>query len=81
MTSTYGIDIVFLHDLDVLDHALRRYDVTSVRIHFVPVGSLNKTGCPFTNIWAFFNSILRKPTFTGITSVVLLPFFKVAISV
>ncbi len=42
MTSTYGIDIVFLHDLDVLDHALRRYDVTSVRIHFVPVGSLEQ---------------------------------------
>ena len=42
MTSTYGIDVVFLHDLDVLDHALRRYDVTSVRIHFVPVGSLEQ---------------------------------------
>lgn len=81
MTSTYGIDIVFLHDLDVLDHALRRYDVTSVRIHFVPVGSLEQDWLSVYQYLGVFNSILRKPTFTGITSVVLLPFFKVAISV
>ena len=38
MTSTYGIDVVFFHDLDILDHAFTWYNIAVVRIHFMPVG-------------------------------------------
>ena len=42
MTSTYGIDIELLHNPDILQHTLPRNNITSVRIHFVPVGSLEQ---------------------------------------
>ena len=42
---------------------------------------LKSTGWPFTSICPPFSSILRKPTLIGSTSTVLLPFFRVAVSV
>ena len=42
VTSTYGIDVQLLHNLDVLNHAVHTYDVTTIRIQFVTVGTLNQ---------------------------------------
>ena len=42
MRSAYGIQVELLHDLDVLNHAFRGDDITSVGIQFVTVGTLDE---------------------------------------
>ena len=42
VTSTDGVDIEFLHYLDILKHTFARNDITSVRVHFVTVSSLEQ---------------------------------------
>ena len=42
MTSPDTVDIEFLHDLDILNHAFARHHIASIRIQFVTVGPLEK---------------------------------------
>ena len=42
MAGTYGVDIKFLHNLDVLQHTFAGNHISAVRIHFMTVGSLEE---------------------------------------
>ena len=42
VASTNGIDIQVLHNLDILNHALYRNDVTTIGVEFVAIGTLNQ---------------------------------------
>ncbi len=42
MAGTDGVDIQALHHLDVLNHALHAYVVTSIRVHLMTVGTLQE---------------------------------------
>ena len=44
MARTHSVNVVLLHDADVLNHAFDAHKITSVGIHFVTVGSLNEYG-------------------------------------
>ena len=44
VAGTYGIDIELLHDLDVLNHALHGYDVTTIGIELMTIGTLDEDG-------------------------------------
>ena len=44
VAGAHGIDVEFLHDLDILNHALYRYHITEVGIQFVTVGTLEEYG-------------------------------------
>ena len=41
VASTNGIDVQALHNLDILNHALARYYIASVWVHFVTVCTLD----------------------------------------
>ena len=42
VAGTNGIDVQLLHDLDILNHAFYRYNVSSVRINLMSVGTLEQ---------------------------------------
>ena len=42
VTGTYGIDVQLFHYLDILNHALYTYNVATIRIQLVAVGTLNQ---------------------------------------
>ena len=42
MTGTHGIDVQLLHDLDILNHALHGYDVATIGIELMTVGTLDQ---------------------------------------
>ena len=42
VAGTHGVDVVLLHDLDVLYHALHRDNVSAVGVHLVAVGAFDK---------------------------------------
>ena len=42
MTCTYGIDIKILHNLDILNHAIYRNDISAIRIQLMAVSTLYK---------------------------------------
>ena len=44
MAGTYRVDIHLLHDLNILNHSLQRYQITAIRIHLVTVCTFNKYG-------------------------------------
>ena len=44
VTGTHSVDIEFLHDLNILDHAFGRYDITTIRINFMTVGTFEENG-------------------------------------
>ena len=44
VAGAHGVDVEPFHDLDVLDHALRRDDVAAVGIHLVAVGTFDVHG-------------------------------------
>ena len=44
VTGAHSIDVEFLHDLDILNHALYRYHITEVGVQFVTVGALEEYG-------------------------------------
>ena len=46
MAGTHGIQVELLHQLDVLQHALARYHIAAIRIHFVTVGTLEEYRLP-----------------------------------
>ena len=42
VTSTNGVDIQILHNLDILNHALNGNNVSTIGIEFMTVGTLDK---------------------------------------
>ena len=42
VAGTYSVDVQLLHNLDILNHTVNRYNVTTIRIQFVAVGTLNQ---------------------------------------
>ena len=44
VAGAHSIDVEFLHDLDILNHALYRHHITEVGIQFVTVGALEEYG-------------------------------------
>ena len=46
VAGAYGVQVVFLEEPDVLEHALAGHHVAAVRIEFVTVGALEEHGLP-----------------------------------
>ena len=44
VASAHGVEVVRFHDLDVLFHALARYDITAVGVHLVAVSAFEEYG-------------------------------------
>ena len=44
VTSAHGVDVEPLHDLDILKHALRCDNITTIRVHLVAVGTFDIYG-------------------------------------
>ena len=44
VARTHSVNVVLLHDADVLNHAFDAHKITSVGIHLVTVGTLNEYG-------------------------------------
>ena len=42
VASAHGVDVVFLHYLEVLNHSFTRYAVSSVRVELVAVGAFEE---------------------------------------
>ena len=46
MACPYGIDVELLHQTDILLHVFLRYEITTVRIHFMPVHAFEEYRLP-----------------------------------
>ena len=41
VTSAHRVDVQILHDLDILNHAFHRYDITTIRIELMTAPFIN----------------------------------------
>ena len=44
MACAHGVEIVLFQNANVLDHALQRYNISAVGIHFVTIGAFEQDG-------------------------------------